>query len=121
MCAGRTISIAFWKGWDDPGYGQEWDLQDLGYDGLDLIPGGSSIFPHYSGHWCTLVQAKRQQLRHEVLLLDEDHACVVQGDQVDIIPTTAQQHHACPSKINVQPMVGFTNRTELCWMPMTSR
>merc|ERR1719498_419708 len=31
---GATISIAFWKGWDNPGYGEPWDLSEKGYDGL---------------------------------------------------------------------------------------
>merc|ERR1712187_732175 len=43
--AGRTINIAFWKGWDDPGYDTPWDLRRYGYDGMNIIPGGRSVFP----------------------------------------------------------------------------
>ena len=24
ICAGQTASIGFWKGWDDPGFGESW-------------------------------------------------------------------------------------------------
>lgn len=86
MTAGRTISVAFWKGWDNPGYGQEWDLQHLGYHGLDLLPGGSSVFPHYGASWRALVEARRAELDHEVLLLDEDHAYLVDGEREELVP-----------------------------------
>merc|ERR1712032_421465 len=81
MSSGRTINIAFWKGWDDPGYGQEWDLQRYGYDGLNLLPGGQSVFPHFSQQWAAKVQEKKPGLGHEVLLLDEDHAFRVERNR----------------------------------------
>jgi len=90
MAAGRTISVAFWKGWDNPGYGQEWDLQQLGYQGLDLLPGGKSVFPHYGPQWRQLVEARCGELEHEVLVLDEEHAYVIDGDREEFIPPTAR-------------------------------
>ena len=36
ICAGQTASIGFWKGWDDPGFGESWDLR-WGRDGLSFI------------------------------------------------------------------------------------
>mmetsp|Transcript_16003 Transcript_16003/g.25560 ORF Transcript_16003/g.25560 Transcript_16003/m.25560 type:complete len:146 (-) Transcript_16003:319-756(-) len=85
MCAGRTISIAFWKGWDNPGYGQEWDLSRIGYDGLNLLPGGQSVFPHYGPQWRDLVQARSLELSHGLLALDEDHAYLVDGIREEVI------------------------------------
>jgi peptidase E len=88
MSAGRSIDVAFWKGWDDPGYEQEWDLRRFGYDGLNLLPGGQSVFPHYGTQWRNLVDARRRELGHEVLLLDEEHAHLIKGDRIEVIPST---------------------------------
>jgi len=90
VCAGRTISTCFWKGWDCPGYGQEWDLQHLGYDGLDILSGGKSVFPHHGPQWQALAESKQQELDHEVVLLDEEHALVVDGDREELLPARAQ-------------------------------
>jgi len=86
MAVGRTIDIAFWKGWDDPGYGQEWDLRPYGYDGLNLLPGGQSVFPHFSERWAAKVQQMKPGLGHEVILLDEDHVFVVEGNSGELVP-----------------------------------
>lgn len=80
MCAGSTISIAFWKGWDNPGRGEEWDLQDIGYQGLDILPRNQAVFPHYSDQWRPLVESKSQTTDHEVVILDEDHMYIVEGE-----------------------------------------
>merc|ERR1712032_478452 len=69
VVAGRSISTALWKGWDNPGYGQAWDLSQIGYDGLNLLPGGQSVFPHYGPKWSSLVEAKRSELGHDVLVI----------------------------------------------------
>merc|ERR1712032_863537 len=71
IVAGRSISTAFWKGWDDTGYGQVWDLSRIGYDGLNLLPGGQSVFPHYGAQWTSLVEAKRGELGHSLLLIHD--------------------------------------------------
>lgn len=83
--SGRTISVAFWKGWDDPGYDKPWDLRPYGYDGLNIVPGGSSIFPHYSQQWAELVQTKSKELDHDVIVIDEQHAFLIDGEQQGFI------------------------------------
>jgi len=80
ICAGRTISVAFWKGWDNPGFGEPWDLSEVGYAGLDLIPGGKSVFPHFNANWKSLVEEKRQELDHDVVVLDECTAYTAEED-----------------------------------------
>jgi len=80
ICAGRTISVAFWKGWDNPGFGTPWDLSNVGYAGLDLIPGGKSLFPHFNANWKSLVQEKRKELDHDVVVLDESTAYTADED-----------------------------------------
>jgi len=91
MCAGRTIGVAFWKGWDDPGYGKEWDLQRYGYDGLNLLPDGKSVFPHYGKQWSDLVEKKRRELGDAVVVLDEEHAYLVNGDSEELIGASTRQ------------------------------
>ena len=44
ICAGQTISVAFLKDWDNPGFGTPWDLSNVGNAGLDLIPDDKSLF-----------------------------------------------------------------------------
>jgi len=88
ICAGQSISTAFWKGWDDPGYGQEWDLSRIGYEGMNIIPGGKSVFPHFrGGEHEPLVQQHRPSLRHELVVLGDDHAYVVGGSHGECILT----------------------------------
>ena len=43
ICGGRSISCALRKGWDNPGFGTPWDMSNVGYSSLDLIPGGKSL------------------------------------------------------------------------------
>merc|ERR1712032_1451386 len=77
IVAGRSISTALWKGWDDPGYGQAWDLSRIGYDGLNLLPGGQSVFPHYGPKWSSLVEAKHGELGHDVLVIHDSDVLVI--------------------------------------------
>jgi hypothetical protein len=101
MSAGKTISIAFWKGWDDPGYGKEWDLSSHGYGGLSFIPGGKSVFPHYAAHEHeSLVQSKQPDLGHEVVVLSEEDAYVVEGSREYILKSTGQ---VCSAASNTRP------------------
>jgi len=101
MAVGRTIDIAFWKGWDDPGYGQEWDLRPYGYDGLNLLPGGQSVFPHFSERWAAKVQQMKPGLGHEVILLDEDHVFVVEGNSGELVPPVRGKPVGCHGGIEV--------------------
>jgi peptidase E len=108
IAAGQTVSIAFWKGWDNPGYGTEWDLSSIGYDGLGLIPGGKSVFPHYRDQtFSSLVETKSEELDHELVVLDEDHCYIVNGSVEVLWPPTLSsapqnwqqhgQHNWCSS------------------------
>jgi peptidase E len=89
--AGQSITTAFWKGWDNPGYGEEWDLSRYGYDGLGLIPGGKSLFPHYLA-WQheQLVQHRRPSLGHNVVILSDDQAYVSDGRREYILTATGE-------------------------------
>lgn len=107
MCAGRSIGIAFWKGWDNPGYGTEWDLQTAGYQGLDLIPGGRSVFPHYGAQWQALAQAKQRDTDHQVLLLDEDHACLVTGNTVEMVSASSRVALDTPARTPTFPVASL--------------
>lgn len=109
VCAGRTINTSFWKGWDCPGYGKEWDLQHLGYDGLDILPGRKSVFPHHGPQWQALVESRQQELDHEVVLLDEDHAFVVDGDREELLPAHAQTMPA-PRRVSPAPATPLASR-----------
>jgi len=80
VAVGQSVSTAFWKGWDNPGYGEEWDLAEVGYDGLGVIPGGKSVFPHFRiGEHEQLIQKRHASLGHDLLVLGDDHAYVVGG------------------------------------------
>ena len=65
ICAGKSVSIALWKGWDNPGV-----VPKIDYEGLDLL-GNRSFFPHYSAQWSGLVDRKSKTLPHEVLTLTD--------------------------------------------------
>merc|ERR1719205_317012 len=81
IVAGKTIETALWKGWDDPGYGTPWDLSSIGYDGLDLLPGGKSVFPHYASKWKPLVERRRGELgHHAIVLIPDNGSYVVNGE-----------------------------------------
>uniref|UniRef100_A0A7S1A4K8 Uncharacterized protein n=1 Tax=Noctiluca scintillans TaxID=2966 RepID=A0A7S1A4K8_NOCSC len=84
VVAGSSIATAFWKGWDPPGYGTEWDLADVGYDGLDLL-GKRSVFPHFDTKWSSLVEGRRRELNHALLVLGEDRAWVIDGELEEAI------------------------------------
>jgi len=71
IVAGRTVSTALWKGWDDPGQGQEWDQTKTDYAGLDLLE-GKSIFPHYNPQFNSLVNQRKGELGHELVVLAEE-------------------------------------------------
>jgi peptidase E len=86
ICAGGTIKTAFWKGWDKPGFGEAHDLSDIGYDGLDLLPGGKSVFPHYALQFQQLVSEKRTTLDHELVILDEQICYILHGGEERYIP-----------------------------------
>ncbi|KAK3258572.1 hypothetical protein CYMTET_32387 [Cymbomonas tetramitiformis] len=82
ICAGITISIAFWKGWDNPGVGAEWDLSvtEEKFTGLGLVP-DLSFFPHFSPKWKTIVDAKVKELDHPVIVLSDAEAYVINGNE----------------------------------------
>ena len=44
ICDGWKASGVFWNGWDNPGLKTTWDLSNVGYAGLEVIPGGESLF-----------------------------------------------------------------------------
>jgi len=76
ICAGRTISTALWKGWDDPGQGKEWDQTRTDYAGLDLLD-GKSFFPHFeASQFGRLVEQRRRDLDHELVVIDEETAYI---------------------------------------------
>merc|ERR1719316_1176103 len=81
IIAGATLRTCQWKNWDDPGHGQSWDLRKLpqGLDGLSLIEGGKSLFPHYSAQWKSKVAEMKPKHKEEVVILDESH-CWVQDN-----------------------------------------
>jgi len=103
IVAGKTIETALWKGWDDPGYGTPWDLASIGYDGLDLLPGGKSVFPHYASKWKPLVERRRGELgRHAIVLIPDNGSYVVDGEE-DEKPTTPDSEAGAPRKAPTTP------------------
>merc|ERR1712222_13916 len=44
--------------------------------GLNLLPGGQSVFPHYGPKWSSLVEAKHGELGHDVLVVNESDVLV---------------------------------------------
>jgi len=90
ICAGRTISTALWKGWDDPGQGKEWDQTRTDYAGLDLVS-GKSFFPHFeAGQFGRLVETRRRDLDHELVVIGEETA-YIEGMQDPSSPGHAGQ------------------------------
>jgi peptidase E len=89
ICAGRTISTALWKGWDDPGQGKEWDQTRTDYAGLDLLS-GKSFFPHFGPQFGALVETRRRDLDHELVVIEEETA-YIEGVQDLNSPRRAQQ------------------------------
>ncbi|QDZ22196.1 peptidase family S51 [Chloropicon primus] len=66
IAAGKTASIATWKGWDDPTV-----VPKIPYEGLAVL-GDKSFFPHYNPQWKSLVESKRPTLDHEVITLTDN-------------------------------------------------
>ena len=65
IVAGKTISIALWKGWDDPSV-----VPKVDYESLELFE-GISFFPHYSSQWKNLVETQSAKLPHKVITLTD--------------------------------------------------
>lgn len=84
IVAGKDVSTALWKGWDDPTVAPEWSREGLG-----LV---DSIFPHYTEEWADLVQSKNDQ--DDVFILDEEGALLVDQDGT-------RQYHRKPEENNV--------------------
>lgn len=78
ISAGKTASIALWKGWDDPKVVPEND-----YIGLDLA-NGLSFFPHYEKKWASLIEKKKCDDNHPVITLADTQAYLIdnQGGRV---------------------------------------
>ena len=71
IVAGRSVSTALWKGWDDPAAAATTDWSDpASLLGLGLVP-HRSFFPHYDAAWASLVEAKRDGLDHPVVCLED--------------------------------------------------
>ena len=81
VLVGRFLVLSG-KGWDNPGFGTPWDLSDVGYVSLDLIPGGKSLFPHSNANWKSLVQEKQKELDHVVIVMDESTTFTADEDDV---------------------------------------
>lgn len=110
ITAGASVRSAFWKGWDDPGYGQEWDLSWAGYDGLGLIPGGKSLFPHYMAHQHEgMVRHGRASLGHDLVVLGDDHAYVTDG-RGEYIITAAGEVISLRSAASTQQLPGSPSK-----------
>jgi len=86
IVAGRSISTAFWKGWDDPHVvDTDWSEPHT-TAGLELV--GASLFPHYDhSRHDALVRRRRAELDHQVVTLGETGCYVVGmsagGSQLD--------------------------------------
>jgi hypothetical protein len=107
ISVGRSICTALWKGWDNPGYGEEWDASRSGYDGLGLIPGGKSLFPHYLA-WQheQLLQQRRPTLGHDLIVLSDDQAYISDGRREYILGANGEVSsatHATPQSPKSMP------------------
>ena len=81
IVAGRSISTALWKGWDDPTVvpDVDWGIDHV-CDAMTLA--NVSFFPHYSEEWEELVQANKDALGHECVRLSDDGTkAYITGDQ----------------------------------------
>ena len=80
IVAGRSISTAFWKGWDDPKVVSEsvdWSAPS-NVAALGLV--SVSLFPHYEASQHEhLVQQRRTELDHHLVTLDEDGGAYIVG------------------------------------------
>ena len=80
IVAGNSISTAFWKGWDDPaaaGPNADWSSPER-LRALALVP-DQSFFPHYADAWETLVEKRRDDLDHGLVVLSEEGGHFISG------------------------------------------
>ena len=79
IVAGRSVSTAFWKGWDDPSAAPDTD-----WDNPENLAGMAladrSFFPHYDPQWADLVERRREELGHPVVALEDAGPAYVVGD-----------------------------------------
>ena len=73
IVAGRSISTAYWKGWDDPDMGIEWTEDSL--RGRSLVD--CDIFPHYDRekHY-DLVESRKRLHSFDVMTITDNMALV---------------------------------------------
>jgi len=78
IVAGRSISTAFWKGWDDPTVVPDCDwTTPTAVDALGLVD--CSFFPHHDESWEATVRSRSPSLGHEVVTLREEGGAFVSG------------------------------------------
>merc|ERR1719198_1150512 len=78
IVAGRSISTAFWKGWDDPTVVPDCDWSNDRLAALGLVP-DRSFFPHHDESWETTVRSRSPSLGHPVVTLREEGGAYVSG------------------------------------------
>jgi peptidase E len=88
ILAGATIRTCEWKGWDDPGHDTSWDLRATkhGLDGLGMMDGGASLFPHAGSEWTERVEKMKPKHAETVVILDEVHCWVQDEDGGGLLP-----------------------------------
>jgi peptidase E len=88
ILAGATIRTCEWKNWDDPGHGTSWDLRATkhGLDGLGMMDGGASLFPHAGPEWVGRVEEMKVRHTETVVILDEVHCWVQDEDGGALLP-----------------------------------
>lgn len=74
IIAGKSISTAFWKGWDDPAAATDmsWDSSTL--SGAGMV--GHSFFMHHDEQFESLVRDRSLDLDHTVLTVGNDQVIV---------------------------------------------
>lgn len=73
IVAGRSISTAYWKGWDEPDVGVEWNDETL--RGRQLVD--FDIFPHYDAHQHKeLVESRKSSHLFNVVTVSDNMALV---------------------------------------------
>lgn len=82
IVAGKTASIALWKGWDDPSVVPK---VDPSYAGLDLAR-GKSFFPHFGPQWTGLVRERSAKEDHPIVTLRDDQAFVSDESGERLVP-----------------------------------
>jgi peptidase E len=88
ILAGATIRTCEWKNWDDPGHGTSWDLRatEHGLNGLGIMDGGMSLFPHAGSEWDGRVEEMKPRHAETVVILDEVHCWVQDEDGGRLLP-----------------------------------